>query len=130
MHKQEPSAEQSSDSINSRVMGTSHFDATTSTDSTSAETLSLADLRSWKSPDAAFDRIQVLEDQQRESEIFFSESGNTQVQKEDPLKKITDCLLQVVEIQKSCLQQNFEMKTEQKERKYDSNTGFYKEAWV
>ena len=82
MHQQEPNDEQSSDSINSRVMGTSHFDATTSTDSTSAETLSLADLRSWKSLDAAFVRIQVLEDQQRESlRIFFQKQGTHKYRK-------------------------------------------------
>ena len=130
MHQQELNDEQSAESINSRVMGTRHFTASNSTVSTSAEMLNLRDLRSAASLDRALARIQVLEDQQRESENFFSETRNTQVQKEDPLKKITDCLLQVVEIQKSCLQQNFEMKAEQKERKYNSNTEFYKEAWV
>ena len=74
MHNQEPKDEQSSDSINSRVMGTRHFTASNSTDSTSAEMLNFADLEPCKSPDEAFARIQVLEDIQKQTEKKASES--------------------------------------------------------
>ena len=66
MHNQEVNDEQSSDQEISRDVGTSHFTASNSTDSTSAEMLNLRDLRSAASLDRALARIQVLEDQQRE----------------------------------------------------------------
>ena len=71
MHNQESKDELSANPINSRVMGASHFTASNSTDSTSAEMLNLRDLRSAASLDRALARIQVLEDQQRESDFFF-----------------------------------------------------------
>jgi hypothetical protein len=88
MHNQEPKDEQSSDSINSRVMGTRHFTASNSTVSTSAEMLNLRDLRSAASLDRALARIQVLEDQQRESENFFQKQGTHKYRKKIHLRKL------------------------------------------
>ena len=69
----------------------------------------------------------MLENQQGGSERKVLELGNTQIQREDPLKR-EDCRLS--KYRNHVYKKNFETKADQKERKYNSNTGFYKEAWA